>query len=85
MSKRTEPLIRHQSAFISQHKGDGGKRDEYSMFEWRRSWEGWLMSVMERCIMEGALVAGYRTRQRRAVDGLHGVLRWSRGAAGTER
>lgn len=24
MSKRTEPLIRHQSAFISQHKGDGG-------------------------------------------------------------
>lgn len=25
MSKRTEPLIRHQSAFISQHKGDGAR------------------------------------------------------------
>lgn len=36
MSKRTEPLIRHQSAFISQHKGDEGKRHEYSMFEWKR-------------------------------------------------
>lgn len=44
---------------------------------------GWLMNVIERCIMEPSLVAGFRTPA--AVDGLHGVLRWSRGAAGTER
>lgn len=40
------------------------------------------MNVIERCIMEPWLVAGFRTV---AVDGLHSVLRWSRGAAGTER
>lgn len=46
---------------------------------------GWLMNVIERYIMEPSVVAGFRTAAAAAVDGLHGVLRWSRGAAGTER
>ena len=43
------------------------------------------MNVIERCIMEPSLVAGFRMVAVGAVDGLHGVLRWSRGAAGSER
>lgn len=35
------------------------------------------MSVMERCIMEGSLVAGFRTAAAGAVEGLHVALRWS--------
>lgn len=34
---------------------------------------GWLMNVIERCIMEPSLVAGFGMAA--AVDGLHGVLR----------
>lgn len=45
---------------------------------------GWLMNVIERCIMGPSVVAGFRTVVA-SVDGLHCVLRWSRGASGTER
>lgn len=50
-----------------------------------RGGRGWLMNVIERCIMEPLVVASFRTTAAAAVDGLHGVLRWSRGAVGTER
>lgn len=73
MSKRTEPLIRHQSAFILQHKGDGARKTSTVCLSRGGGGRGWLMNVIERCIMEPSLVAGFRTTV--AVDELHGVLR----------
>lgn len=55
----------------------GGKRHEYSMFEWKRRWVvvgGWLMNVIERCIMGPSIAAGFRMVAA-SMAGLHGVLR----------
>lgn len=38
---------------------------------------GWLMNVIERCIVGPWVAAGFRMAAASA-DGLHGVLRWRR-------